>query len=88
MRVCKHRQSGSSGDSCALGIKPMRCTFCRSFANPSATDRHTADTGVLPVLQRFDSSEKSEIVEIPPPSNVLLQAQVQGGCGCKKKKDG
>ena len=87
MRVCKHRIKNLSGISCSLGISPMKCAFCQSFQAPSTADRHSADTGILVMPEKGGAAVVSERT-IPVSSDIILQAQTKGGCGCKKGRDG
>ena len=87
MRVCKHRIKNLSGISCSLGISPMRCAFCQSFRAPSTADRHSADVGTLVIPKKVSTVSADEHI-IPVSSDIILQAQTKGGCGCKKGSDG
>ena len=87
MRVCKYRIKNLSGISCSLGNSPMKCAFCQSFRAPSTADRHSADKGALVMPEKVSTISVDERT-IPISSDIILQAQTQGGCGCKKGSDG
>ena len=84
MKICKYLQRGERGNSCSLGISPMKCSLCRSFAYPSLQDRHRADVGVVEAPQRTQDKEQTPPVTSILESDVLKQGQIKGGCGCKK----
>ena len=84
MKICKYRQRGDLGSTCSLGISPMKCAMCSSFAYPSAQDRHRADVGVIEAPQRFAEKEPGTHVSTVLEAEILAQGQIKGGCGCKK----
>lgn len=89
MRLCKYRKKDIMGTSCSLGISPMRCYDCSSFAIPTVQDRHSADVGVVAISQRMVARESEPANVVPVvESRVLTQGPIQGGCGCKKKQNG
>lgn len=84
MKICKYRQRGDLGVTCSLGISPMKCSLCTSFAYPSSQDRHRADLGVIEPPPRIVRKETVPEISSVVKAEVITQGQIKGGCGCKK----